>query len=90
MAAIHVGVGHQNDLVVAGPGDVEGFFVILGLIAILAPAPDPGPEGHDQHPDLFARQHLIEAGFLDIQDLSLERQDRLELPVAPHLGRAAR
>ena len=34
-------------------------------------------------------QHLVVAGLLDIQDLALQRQYRLELAVAPLLGRAA-
>ena len=34
-------------------------------------------------------EHLVEAGLLDVEDLPLERQDGLELPVAPLLGRAA-
>ena len=34
-------------------------------------------------------EHLVEARLLDVQDLALERQDGLEAPVAPLLGRAA-
>ena len=34
-------------------------------------------------------EHLVEAGLLDVQDLALDRQDRLEAPVAALLGRAA-
>ncbi len=33
-------------------------------------------------------QHLVQAGLLHIQDLSLEGKDGLEAPVAPPLGRA--
>ena len=39
--------------------------------------------------DRVAAQHLVEAGLLDVQDLAADRQDRLEAPIAPLLGRAA-
>src|SRR6185436_4969530 len=51
---------------------------------------DPGAERRDQRPDLGRREHLVEARFFDVQDLPAKRQDRLELPVAPLLGAAAR
>ena len=34
-------------------------------------------------------QHLVEARLLDVEDLALDRQHRLELPIAALLGRAA-
>ena len=34
-------------------------------------------------------EHLVEARLLDVEDLALDREDRLEAPVAPLLGRAA-
>ena len=77
VAAVDVGVGHQDDLVVAELLDVE---------AALA---DAAAERGDERADLGAREHLVEARALDVQDLALERQDRLKLPVAPLLGRAA-
>src|SRR5262249_28990279 len=55
---------------------------------VLVVAADPGPERGDQQLDLLRRQHLIEAGLLDVQDLSAQRQDRLVLPVASLLRRA--
>ena len=61
VTAVDVGVGHQNDLVVAELLDVE---------ASLA---DSAAERRDERADLGARQHLVEARALDVQDLPLER-----------------
>ena len=77
VGSVHVRVGHDDDAVVAQLLDVE----VLGA--------DAAPERRDHRPDLVAAQHLVEARPLDVEDLPLERQDRLELPVAPLLGRAA-
>ena len=77
MAAVDIGVGHDDDLVVARLVDVE----ILG--------PDAGAQGGDQGADLGRGQHLVEARPLDIKDLAAQRQDRLKGAVAPLLGRAA-
>src|SRR3546814_20959832 len=77
VAAVHIGVGHDDDLVVAQLIDVE-------LVAT-----DAGSERRYQSPDLLRRQHLVEARPLDIQDFAAQRQDRLVLAVPPPLGRAA-
>jgi hypothetical protein len=76
VAAVDVGVGHQDDLVVAR---------LLGVELILA---DAGAEGGDQRRDLLRRQHLVEAGLLDVQDLAAQGQDGLGATVAAALGRA--
>src|SRR4029078_2751383 len=39
--------------------------------------------------DLLVRQHLVEARFLDVQNLAFDRQNRLEPAIAALLGRAA-
>ena len=75
--SVHVRVGHDDDAVVAQLGEVE----VLDA--------DPAPERRDHRLDLVAPKHLVEARLLDVQDLALDRQDRLELPVASLLGRAA-
>jgi hypothetical protein len=49
-------------------------------------APDAGAQRGDQRADFLAAKHLVEARALNIQDLALERQDRLEGAVAPLLG----
>ena len=77
MGAVDVGVGHDHDLVVAQFLDVE-------IVAA-----DAGAHRLDQGADLLRREHPVEAGALDVEDLALQRQDRLDLAVAALLGRAA-
>ncbi len=74
VGTVDVGVGHQNDLVIAKLAGIEIFF------------PDAGSERHDQRLDFAVAQHLVEARLLDIENLSLERKNRLVLPVASLLG----
>ena len=82
MRAVHVGVRHDDDAVVAQLADVEAALLRLA-------AADAGAQRGDQRADFLAAQHAVEAGALDVQDLALQRQDRLELAVASLLGRAA-
>src|SRR5438034_9435880 len=76
MATVDIGVGHDDDAVIAR----------LRRLEILAA--DAGAERLDQGADLGRGQHLVEAGALDIQDLALQWQDRLEAAVAALLRRA--
>ena len=75
--AVHVRVGHDDDLVVAQ------------LVRIEFVASDSGAERRDQRADFLARQHLVEARALDVEDLAAQRQNRLEFAVAALLGGAA-
>ena len=75
--AVHVGVGHQDDLAVAQLGSIE---VVLA---------DARAQRRDHGANFFVAQHLVVARLLDVQDLALQRQDRLEPPVAALLGGAA-
>ena len=77
MAAVDVGVGHDDDLVVAQ------------LVGVELVAADAGAERGDQRADLLAAQHLVEARALDVQNLAAQRQHRLEFAVAALLGGAA-
>ena len=77
MAAVDVGVAHDDDAVVAQLGDVE----VVGA--------DAGAERRDDVADLLGGERLVEARLLDVQDLAAQRQDRLERAVAALLGRAA-
>ena len=77
VGAVDVGVGHDHDLVVAQ---------LLGVEFLLA---DPGPQRRDQRADLLTAEHLVEARTLDVEDLTAQRQDRLELAVPALLGGAA-
>ena len=76
MRAVDVGVGHDDDLVVAQLAEVE-------IVA------DAGAQGGDQRADLLAAQHPVEPGALDVEDLAAQGQDRLHAAVAALLGRAA-
>ena len=51
--------------------------------------PMPAAERDDQRLDLLVREHLVEPRLLDVQDLALERQDRLVAAVASLLRGAA-
>ena len=75
MRAVHVGVGHDDDLVVAQLVGVELF------------GPDAGAERRDQRADFLAGQHLVEAGALDIEDLAAQRQHGLIFARPALLGR---
>ena len=78
MRAVDIGVGHDDDLVIAQ-------FVGIEIVAA-----DPGAERGDQSADFLARQHLVEARPLDIEDFSAQRKHGLIFPVAALLGGAAR
>ena len=56
--AVHIGVRHDDDAVVAQLGYVEVLF-------------DPGPERRDHDFDLVVLEHLVETGLLDVQNLCL-------------------
>ena len=78
MGAVDVGVGHDDDPVVAQLREVEA----------VVDAFDAGPQGDDQRPDVLARNDLVEARLLDVEDLAAQRQDGLEAPIATLLRRA--
>ena len=74
--AVDVGVGHDDDLVVAD------------LSMSKSSLPMPVPSAVIRVPISWLRQHLVEASPLDVEDLAAERQDRLEAAVAALLGGA--
>ena len=78
VGAVHVRVGHDDDAVVAQ------FFHVVFITA------DPAAQCGNQSAYLLRGEHLVEAGFLHVENLTLQRQDRLVLPVAALLGGAAR
>src|SRR5690554_827710 len=78
VGAVYVGVRHDNDGVVTQFVRVEFF-----------PA-DTATEGGNQRAHFGRRQHLVETGFLYVQDLTLQRQDGLGFPVTTLLGTATR
>src|SRR5688572_2012920 len=76
VSAVHVGVRHDDHLVIAGVRQVE-------LLA------DAGADRRDQRLDLLVGEHLVYAVLLDVDDLPAQGQDRLGVAVAALLRRAA-
>ncbi len=74
VCAVNVRVSHDDDFVVAQLFDVE-------LVAANA-----GTKRHDKVADLLTAKHAVETGAFDVQDLALQRQDRLCAAVTPCLG----
>ena len=79
--SVHVGIGHDDDLVVAELLDGERAFTLA--IA------DPGADGGDHGPDFVVLKDLVEARLFNVNQLPANGQDGLELPVAPLFRRAA-
>ncbi len=77
VGAVHVGVGHEDDLAVAELGGIEVVFA------------DAGAEGGDHGADLFVAEHLVVAGFFDVEDLALQGEDGLVAAVTALLGGTA-
>jgi len=73
VAAVDVGIGHQNDFVIAELAGVEIVFT------------DAGAERGDDGANFFVAEHLVVAGFFDVEDFALEREDRLIAAVASAL-----
>ena len=77
VAAVDVGVGHENDFVVAELAGVEIVFA------------DAGAERGDDGANFFVAEHFVVARLFDVEDFALERQDGLIFAVAAHFGGAA-
>ena len=77
VGAVGVGVGHEDDLLVARRLEVEG-------------APGAGADHLDDRGALGVLEHVADRGLLDVEDLAADRQQRLELGVAGELGGAER
>ena len=73
---VHVGVGHDDDPVVAELRQVE-------LVA------DPGADHLHERLDLGVREHLVDPVLLGVDDLAAQREDRLVRLVARLLRGAA-
>ncbi len=76
VAAVHVGIGHDDDTSVAQTFEIE-------VIA------DTGSQRGDERLDFVVAENFIEAGAFGVEDLTAQRQDRLEVTVASLFGGAA-
>ena len=90
MRAVHVCVGHDDDLVIAQLINVESPLILaIALILILAIArANAGANGSDHRTDFAVLEHLVQSRLLHVDELAADRQDRLKFPVAPLLGRS--
>ncbi len=77
VAAVHVGIGHDDDAPVAQAGEVEA-------------VADAGAQGGDERLDLVVGEDLVQAGALGVEDLAAQGQDGLEVAVAALLGASRR
>ena len=76
MAAVNIGIGHDDDLVIAELLDVK-------LLA------ESRAERRDDGGELVVAVDLVGARLFDVEHLAPERQDRLKARVASLRGRAA-
>ena len=81
MASVDVGIGHDDDLVVAEFLQVERLAVLLGA--------DRHAQRREHVLDLLVLPHAVLLRLLDVQDLTAQRHDGLEIAVAARFGRAA-
>ena len=72
--SVHVGVGHDDDLAIAALAQVDL------LVA------DAAVQGGGDVLDFVVTEHLVDAGLFHIEDLSPQRQDRLDRGVSSLLG----
>ena len=80
MRTVDIGIGHDDDLVIAQLGDVKVIAVAFRETAA---------EGIDHGLDLGICQDLINAGFFYVQRLTADRQDCLIFTVSCRLCTAA-
>ena len=76
--AVDVRIGHDDDV------------VITQFVRVVLVTTDTTTKRGDQRRHFLRREHLIEARFLNVEDFTLQRQNRLVLAVTPLLRRAAR
>ena len=76
MAAVHVGIGHDEYLVVAQLGDVE----------LLAQA---AAQRRHNRSKLVVAVNFVDARLFHVEHLAPQRKDSLYFGIAPHLGAAA-
>ena len=73
VAAVDVGVGHDDDFAVAA------FFQIEFLA-------DAAAQGADDGADFLVAEHFDEVGFFHVEDFALEGEDGLDVGIASALG----
>ena len=82
MRAVHVCIGHDDNLVVTKLGEIESAFAV--------PIANSGADGRNHRPDFIVLKHLVQARFFHVNQLAPNRQNGLKLAITSLLGRAAR
>ena len=75
MCTVHIGIGHDDDLVIPQFGNIKIFM-------------DTGTKCSDHGFDLRIAVDSIQAGFLHIQDLTADWKDCLVITISGSLCRA--
>src|SRR5690242_3902384 len=90
MRAVDVRIGHDDDSAVAQLRHIEGGFILaLGrAIKVLLSFANPGADGGNHRLDFVVLKKLIDARFLDVDQLAANWKDRLVTPIASLFGRA--
>ena len=81
MCSVHVRIRHNDNLVIAQLRDVKIKSVPFG---------ESAAKGVDHGLDLGVCKNLVDRGFLHVEDLAADRQNRLKVAVPGRLGRASR
>ena len=81
MGSIDVGIGHDDNLVVAQFADIHSLAVFFSTNCHAESLEDIG--------NFFAVEHLVLHRLLDVENLTAQRQNCLELAVATFLSRTA-
>ena len=76
MRPVHIGIGHDDDLVIAKLLQVQLFA-------------EPGTQGRDDGTDLRVGEYLVITGLFHVEDLASQGQNGLRSPVPPLLCRSA-
>ena len=84
--AVNVGVGHDDDAVVAQLVDVE--VVGAALARVCCDFADAGTKRRDERDNFSAGEQFFVACFFNVQDLAAQWQDGLEFAITALLGRA--
>src|SRR6202035_4340056 len=78
VGTVHVRIGHDDDPAVPQFFEIEGAFAVS--------ISDSGADSRDHRLDFEILQHLVESGFLDIDEFPSDRKNRLKSAVAPLLS----
>ena len=85
--AVHIGIGHDDDAVVAQLVDVE----VVGprLARLGAHLANAGAQSCDEGQNFIAGEQLFVTRFFHVQNFAAQGQDGLKLSIPPLLGRTS-